>query len=139
MVSALRRERQVVLLIGAGAAWPEELLKLLPAEEWEIERFSDLEDVPARLAHGPVRAILATPRQWSGRELQLLHECRRRAPETAYLVMSEDPAAPALKRAFEHGATAFVPWPSSPEIVLRAILGTPEAAASGRGPRRRQA
>ena len=91
---AASRDRRVVLLIGAGAAWPDELLKLLPDDEWAIERLSDLEDVPDRLARGPVCAILTTPRQWSGRELQLLRECRARAPETAYLVMAEDPAAP---------------------------------------------
>ena len=129
------RDRRVVLLIGAGASWPEELMKLLPAGEWAIERLADLEDVPGRLTRGPVCAILTTPRQWSGRELALLRECRARAPETAYLVMAEDPAAPDLKRAFEHGATAFVRWPSSPEVMLRAILGTPEPPASGRGQR----
>ncbi len=139
MTPAPGRERRVVLLIGAGASWPDELLKLLPDGEWAIERLSDLEEVPGRLARGPVCAILTTPRQWSGRELALLRECRARAPETAYLVMAEDPAAPDLKRAFEHGATAFVRWPSSPEVVLRAILGTPDPTASGRGHHRRQA
>jgi DNA-binding NarL/FixJ family response regulator len=136
---ATGRERRVVLLIGAGASWPDELMKLLPDGEWAIERLSDLEEVPGRLARGQVCAILTTPRQWSGRELALLRECRARAPETAYLVMAEDPAAPDLKRAFEHGATAFVRWPSSPEVVLRAILGTPEPAPSGRGHNRRPA
>ncbi len=133
------KERRVVVLIGASAVWSQELLRLLPAEEWAVERLADLEEVPGRLARGPVCAILTTPRQWSGRELALLRECRARAPETAYRVMAEDPAAPDLKRAFEHGATAFVRWPSSPEVVLRAILGTPEVAAAGRGQQRRQA
>ncbi len=129
----------MVLLIGAAAGWPEELLRLLPAGEWDVERLADLEELPDRLVRGPVSAILTTPRQWSGRELSILRECRVRSPKTAYLVMAEDPAAPDLKRAFEHGATAFVRWPSSPEVVLRAILGAPAPAGpvreQGRRPR----
>jgi len=132
------RERRVVVLIGASAVWSQELLRLLPAEEWAVERLADLSQVPDRLAHGPVSAILTTPRQWSGRELLILRECRVRSPETAYLVMAEDPTAPDLKRAFENGATAFVRWPSSPEVVLGAILGAPQPVAAGGRQRRGQ-
>jgi DNA-binding NtrC family response regulator len=110
-----------VILVGADAVWPSELLKLLNPEEWKFILVGDLEDLPPRLAQGNVQAVILTPCAWSGRELLLLSECRRRSPETALVIMGEDPVAPRLKRAFEQGATAFLRWPASPEAVLHAI------------------
>lgn len=116
--------RNVVLLLGTGAAWPRELLNVLDPAEWEFVLLSDLDEVPPRLTQGSVLAVIMTPRAWSGRELMLLRECRLRSPETSLVVMGEEPIEPTLKRAFEQGATAFLRWPASPETVMHAIYSS---------------
>jgi DNA-binding NtrC family response regulator len=113
--------KSLVLLVGTSDVWPEELAKLLGPDECDFVVLRDLDDVPAQLRARPVRAVLMTPRAWSGRELILLRECREDSPRTALVVMAEDPVGPALKRAFENGATAFLRWPASPESVLQAL------------------
>jgi DNA-binding NtrC family response regulator len=119
--NATTRARSTVLLVGASGVWPDELIKLLDPEEWDFIVLKDLEEVPAQLENGAVRAIVMTPRVWSGRELLVLRECRADSPHTAFVVMAEDPVGPALKRAFENGATAFLRWPASPEALLHAL------------------
>jgi DNA-binding NarL/FixJ family response regulator len=113
--------RNVVVLLGAPEVWPQELQRLLDPDEWEFVLVADLEDLPTRLRDGAVQAVLMMPRSWSGRELLTLRECRALSPRTALVVMAENPVEPALKRAFEHGATSFLRWPASPEAVLQAI------------------
>jgi len=119
--SAPARSRSIVLLVGATGVWPEELTKLLDPDDWDFVVLKELEDVPSQLKKGSVRAVVMTPRAWSGRELLVLRECRSDSPQTAFVVMAEDPVGPALKRAFENGATAFLRWPASPEALLHAL------------------
>lgn len=121
MIVTASPTRHVVLLLGADSTWPEELLRLLPRDEWEFVALDDIEELPARLATGPVQAVIMTPRAWSGRDLITLQECRSVSPQTALVVMAEDPVTPAIKRAFVQGATAFLRWPASPETVLSAV------------------
>jgi DNA-binding NtrC family response regulator len=118
-------QRSVVLLVGTSAVWPNELAKLLNPNEWDFVTLKDLEEVPQQLKRRPVRAVIMTPRSWSGRELITLRECRADSPQTALVVMGEEPAGPTLKRAFENGATAFLRWPASPEVVLQALHSAP--------------
>src|SRR5512138_877975 len=97
--------RSVVLLVGTSAVWPEELAKLLGPDEWDFIVLKDLEDVPSQLRSRAVHGVIMTPRSWSARELVVLRECRSDSPDTAMVVMAEDPVGPALKRALENGAT----------------------------------
>jgi len=125
------RARSTVLLVGVTGVWPEELTKLLDPDEWEFIVLKDLEDVPIQLKNGAVRAVVMTPRTWSGRELLVLRECRSDSPQTALVVMAEDPVGPALKRALENGATAFLRWPASPEALLHALHSARHSRAQG--------
>jgi DNA-binding NtrC family response regulator len=127
------RKRSVVLLVGTSSVWPEELGKLLGPDEWDFVLLRDLEDVPSQLKSRPVRGVIMTPRSWSARELVVLRECRADSPETALVVMAEDPVGPALKRALENGATAFLRWPASPEVVLEALYSTQHTNPKERG------
>ncbi len=139
MVAPASPARHTVLLIGADSTWPEELLRLLPRDEWEFVSLDDIEELPGRLAAGPIQAVIMTPRAWSGRDLITLQECRTASPETALVVMAEDPVAPALKRAFVQGATAFLRWPASPETVLSAVCsGRPRSVSEANGERESQ-
>jgi DNA-binding NtrC family response regulator len=119
--NAAAHAKSVVLLVGTSAVWPEELAKLLGPDEWDFVVLKDLEDVPSQLRARPVHGVIMTPRSWSARELVVLRECRSDSPRTAMVVMAEDPVGPALKRALENGATAFLRWPASPEAVLQAL------------------
>ncbi len=119
--NAAAHGKSVVLLVGTSPVWPEELAKLLGPDEWDFVVLKDLEDVPSQLKSRPVRGVIMTPRSWSARELVVLRECRSDSPHTAMVVMAEDPVGPALKRALENGATAFLRWPASPEAVLQAL------------------
>jgi DNA-binding NtrC family response regulator len=128
---AAARVRNTVLLVGATGVWPQELTKLLDPDEWDFVVLKDLEDVPIQLKSGAVRAVVMTPRAWSGRELLVLRECRTDSPQTAMVVMAEDPVGPALKRAFENGATAFLRWPASPEALLHALHSARHSRVQG--------
>jgi DNA-binding NarL/FixJ family response regulator len=119
--STAARTRSVVLLVGTSAVWPEELTKLMGPDEWDFILLKDLEDVPSQLKSRSVHGVIMTPRSWSARELVVLRECRSDSPQTALVVMAEDPVGPALKRALENGATAFLRWPASPEVILQAL------------------
>jgi DNA-binding NtrC family response regulator len=129
--NAPTRARSTVLLVGATGGWPQELTKLLDPDEWDFIVLKDLDDVPVHIKSGAVRAVVMTPRAWSGRELLVLRECRADSPQTALVVMDEDPVGPSLKRALEHGATAFLRWPASPEALLHALHSARYSRAQG--------
>ena len=57
-----------------------------------------------------------------------LRECRRISPSTAVVVVATT-AAHGLKDALEGGATAFVSWPASPEVLRRALHSGRETTA----------
>jgi DNA-binding NtrC family response regulator len=113
--------RRLVLLIGADRAWLEELRKLLNPQDWQFALADSLETLPARLAERPVHAVVLAPREYHARDLHAFRACRTNSPGTALVVMCENPASPALKRALERGPSACLAWPASPEAVLDAI------------------
>jgi len=99
-----------------------------------VARLAELGEAPSLLSSNDVTALIVNVRQLGLRGKVALQECRRISPATAVVVVATD-AAHGLKDALESGATAFVSWPASPEVLRRALLtrgdlGLPSAPAT---------
>jgi DNA-binding NtrC family response regulator len=121
-----------VLLVGDGAGWQSEAGKLLVREGYRTERVAELDATLPLLDAGGVRAILVAAGPRAASDVLLLRRVRETAPRVSILVVSDAPTDPDLKRAFEHGATAFLSWPASREALRQAIeRGDKRPAAAG--------
>lgn len=125
-----------VVFVNDAADWPPDLLGCITHEGYAASRIEDLSLAPSFLRNGGVRALFVGARPLGAKDLLLLRECREVSPSTAVVVMTTTPTQPDLKRAFESGATAFLSWPASPEVVRRALSsgGSPSAAPSSGKP-----
>ena len=87
-----------------------------------VARLADLGDAPALLSSSEVKALIVSANHLGLKGKVALRECRRISPATAVVVVATT-ATHGLKDALEGGATAFVSWPASPDILRRAIQG----------------
>ena len=85
-----------------------------------VARIAELGDAPAFLGASEVTALVVNANRLGLTGKVALRECRKISPSTAVVVVATT-AAHGLKDALEGGATAFVSWPASPEVVRRAL------------------
>ena len=119
--------------MGHAPEWQPELGTLLRREGYAIERVAQLDAVVPSFAAGAVQALFLAAGPLAATDLLLLRRIREHWPRTAVVVVTRTPTDPDLKRAFESGATAFLSWPASNDVVRHAVdRGTPLAAAASR-------
>lgn len=131
-------------LAGYEHEWPADFeafvaRELIGRDGALVARLADLGDAPALLGEGDVSALIVNANRLGLKGKVALRECRRVSPRTAVVVVATT-AAHGLKDALEGGATAFVAWPASSEVLRQALRSGHEAAApapqasrSGRG------
>lgn len=112
---------KIVLLVGDGRDWPPELESFLGREGYATDRLADLDAVLRFLATAAVRALLVVARPLGAADLLILRRIREASPKTSIVVVTKTPTSPDLKRAFESGATAFLSWPASTEVLRQAV------------------
>jgi len=112
-------------LAGYEHEWPADFeafvaRELVGRDGAFVARIADLGDAPAFLGASEVTALVVNANRLGLTGKVALLECRRISPSTAVVVVATT-AAHGLKDALEGGATAFVSWPASPEVVRRAL------------------
>jgi DNA-binding NtrC family response regulator len=126
---------KVVLLVGDGRDWPSELEPFLTREGYATDRLADLDAAVRFLDHRAVRALLVVARPLGAADLLILRQVREASPQTGIVVVTRTPTSPDLKRAFESGATAFLSWPASTEVLRQAVeSGGVPGSPGGRRP-----
>jgi hypothetical protein len=114
-----------VVIVQGLREWPAELLSIITSEGYTLLRLEDVRLTPFFVLAGGVAAVLVDERGLELLGMLALRKCRECSPDTAVVVMAREATAPAVKRALESGATAFLSWSASPEALLRAIRGGP--------------
>jgi CheY-like chemotaxis protein len=130
-----------LVLAGYEHEWPADFeafvaRELVGRDGALVARLVELGEAPAFLSSADVTALIVNANQLGLRGKVALRECRRISPATAVVVIATN-AAHGPKDALEGGATAFVSWPASPDVLRKALqsgrvaptLGT----AAGRG------
>ena len=92
-----------------------------------MARLAELGEAPAFLSASEVTALIVNANRLGLKGKVALRECRRVSPSTAVVVVATT-AVHGLKDALEGGATAFVSWPASPEVLRRALHSGRETA-----------
>ena len=99
-------------------------------------RLAELGEAPAFLSASEVTALIVNANRLGLKGKVALRECRRVSPATAVVVVATT-AVRGLKDALEGGATAFVSWPASPEVLRRALhSGRDDGRAAAVAPER---
>jgi len=109
---------------------------MLAREGYGTVRVGQLERVPSMLVTGAFIALLIGARPRGLKDRVILQRCREVSPEVAVVVSSTEGVKPDFKQALETGATAFLPWPSTPHLLRRALMsgtGTSDRDALGAG------
>ncbi len=127
-------KRNRILLVGDGGDWQSHAEALLVREGYDPDHADTFDAALDILRAGDVRAILVGAGPLGASDILTLRRIREIAPRIAVLVVTQTPTDPDLKRAFEHGATAFLSWPASSEALLQAI-DRGGARPSGTAPR----
>jgi DNA-binding NarL/FixJ family response regulator len=127
-------------LAGYEHEWPSDFeafvaRELVGRDGALVARLTDLDEAPAFLRSSEVTALVVNASRLGLSGKVALRECRRVSPATAIVVVATS-AAHGLKDALESGATAFVSWPASPEVLRRALRSGREAVAPGALPAR---
>jgi DNA-binding NtrC family response regulator len=122
---------KVVLLVGDGREWPQELESFLTREGYTTDRLAELDTVVPLLENAAVRALLVVARPLGASDLLILRRIREISPQTGIVVVTKTPTSPDLKRAFESGATAFLSWPASTEALRQAVESGGVSASPG--------
>jgi len=112
---------KLVVLVGDAPEWQSGLAALLAGEGYATDRLPRLADVLPLLGSDAMQALLVESRPFAASDLLLLRRIRELSPRTAVVVVTRTPTDPDLKRAFESGATAFLSWPASNDVVRHAI------------------
>jgi len=120
-------------LAGYEHEWPADFeafvaRELVGRDGAFVARIAELGEAPAFLGSSEVTALIVNANRLGLTGKVALRECRRISPSTAVVVVATT-AAHGLKDALEGGATAFVSWPASPEVLRRALHSGREAAA----------
>jgi len=120
-------------LAGYEHEWPADFeafvaRELIGRDGALVARLAELGEAPAFLSASEVTALIVNANRLGLRGKVALRECRRISPATAVVVVATT-AVHGLKDALEGGATAFVSWPASPEVLRRALHSGHEASA----------
>jgi DNA-binding response OmpR family regulator len=120
-------------LAGYEHEWPSDFeafvaRELVGRDGALVTRLADLDEAPALLRSSEVTALVVNASRLGLKGKVALRECRRISPSTALVVVATS-ATHGLKDALEGGATAFVSWPASPEVLRRALHSGREATA----------
>jgi DNA-binding NtrC family response regulator len=118
-------------LAGYEHEWPADFeafvaRELIGRDGALVARLAELGEAPAFLSASDVTAIIVNANRLGLKGKVALRECRRISPATAVVVVATT-AAHGLKDALEGGATAFVSWPASLEVLRRALHSGSEA------------
>ena len=121
-------------LAGYEHEWPADFeafvaRELIGRDGALVARLAELGEAPAFLSASEVTALIVNANRLGLKGKVALRECRRISPATAVVVVATT-AVHGLKDALEGGATAFVSWPASPEVLRRALHSGREATAS---------
>jgi DNA-binding NtrC family response regulator len=119
--SPVRELGGTVLIVGRSASWPRDLVRTIADEGYTIRPVDDVAEVPILVRAGGVSAVFLHARGLGTRDLLALRAAREDSPRTAVVVMSPTSTPPELKRAIDSGATSFLSWPASIEV-LRQVL-----------------
>lgn len=125
-----REEPRRLVVAGYEHEWPADFeafvaRELVGRDGALVARLEDVAEAPGMLSSSDVHALVVNTGQLGLKGKVALQECRRISPATAVVVVATN-AAHGLKDALEGGATAFVSWPATPEVMRRALR-------SGRG------
>jgi DNA-binding NtrC family response regulator len=125
-------------LAGYEHEWPADFeafvaRELIGRDGALVARLAELGEAPAFLSASEVTALIVNANRLGLKGKVALRECRRISPATAVVVVATT-AVHGLKDALEGGATAFVSWPASPEVLRRALHSGHEASAARSGP-----
>jgi DNA-binding response OmpR family regulator len=112
---------RAVLLLGTDPDWPPELVAGLEADGWTVSTVADVSAVPSLVAGQAVDALFLFARPLGASDVLALRRVRESSARTAVVVVTRTPTDSDLKRAFEHGATAFLSWPASAAALRQAI------------------
>jgi len=121
-------------LVGYEHEWPADFeafvaRELIGRDGALVARLAELGEAPAFLSASEVTALIVNANRLGLKGKVALRECRRISPATAVVVVATT-AVHGLKDALEGGATAFVSWPASPEVLRRALHSGHEASAA---------
>lgn len=121
-------------LAGYEHEWPADfesfvVRELIGRDGALVARLSELDEAPALLSENRVTALIVNANHLGLRGKVALQECRRISPATAIVVVATS-ASHRLKDALESGATAFLWWPASPEILRQALRSGSETTAA---------
>jgi DNA-binding NtrC family response regulator len=128
-------------LAGYEHEWPADFeafvaRELIGRDGALVARLAELGEAPAFLSASEVSALIVNANRLGLKGKVALRECRRISPATAVVVVATT-TIHGLKDALEGGATAFVSWPASPDVLRRALrsgsapLSTPSHPQSG--------
>jgi len=125
-------------LAGYEHEWPSDFeafvaRELVGRDGALVARLADLDEAPAFLSSSEVTALVVNASRLGLKGKVALRECRRVSPSTAVVVVATS-STHGLKDALEGGATAFVSWPASPEVLRRALHSGREATAPSTQP-----
>jgi DNA-binding NtrC family response regulator len=120
-------------LAGYEHEWPADFeafvaRELIGRDGALVARLADLGEAPALLVDNEVTALIVNANRLGLKGKVALRECRRVSPSTAVVVVATT-AVHGLKDALEGGATAFVAWPASSEVLRLALRSGHEAPA----------
>ena len=109
------------MLVRGRSAWPGDLVTTIARTGSAAVWIDDVRLVPFFVLAGGVAAVVAELPDLEVLGALALRRCREVSPSTAVVVLALGAATPTLGRALDSGATAFLPWPSPPEIVAAAL------------------
>jgi DNA-binding NarL/FixJ family response regulator len=113
-----------VVIVQSHDGWPSELLGAIARQGHVVLSIDDVRLVPFFILAGGVAAVMVDLRGLQLLGALTLRRCREVSPSTAIVAVAVDASAPTLTRALESGATAFLSWPASAEVVGRALGST---------------
>ena len=127
-------------LAGYEHEWPADFeafvaRELIGRDGALVARLAELAEAPAFLSASDVTALIVNADRLGLKGKVALRECRRVSPSTAVVVVATT-AVHGLKDALEGGATAFVSWPASPDVLRQALHSGRDAASSTSQPSR---
>jgi DNA-binding NarL/FixJ family response regulator len=112
---------RAVIVVQAEKEWPAELLQMIAQAGYQAVRIADFRLVPFFVLAGGVAAVVIDAAGLDMLGRLTLRSCRLLSRTTAIVVASLDDGSPAVMRALESGATAFLPWPATADVVAQAL------------------